>query len=90
MPCEFTMEFIPLRGDILSYCVPDINKCGPSWNVSFGIYVDCQNFNNTEGRCRGIITLSQKEFEDECTKKMFGKKESISFISSFIKFGHLL
>ncbi|XP_044804174.1 adhesion G protein-coupled receptor E2 [Bubalus bubalis] len=49
----------------------DINKCGPSWNVSFGIYVDCQNFNNTEGRCRGIITLSQKEFEDECTKKMF-------------------
>ena len=90
MTCEFTMEFIPLRGDILSYCVPDINKCGPSWKVSCGIYVDCQNFNNTQRQCRGNRTLSQKEFEDECTKKTFGKKEPISFISSFIKFDHLL
>ncbi|XP_065788114.1 adhesion G protein-coupled receptor E2-like [Muntiacus reevesi] len=47
----------------------DINKCGPSWNVSCGIYVDCQNFNNTRRQCRGIRTLSQKEFENECTKK---------------------
>ncbi|KAB0364645.1 hypothetical protein FD754_008801, partial [Muntiacus muntjak] len=48
----------------------NINKCGPSWNVSCGIYVDCQNFNNTRRQCRGIRTLSQKEFENECTKKM--------------------
>ena len=90
MPCEFTMEFIPLRGDFLSCCVPDINKCGPSWKVSSGIYVDCQTFNNTQRQCRGNRTLSQKAFENECTKKTFGKKEPISFISSFIKFDRLL
>ncbi|XP_040097581.1 adhesion G protein-coupled receptor E2 [Oryx dammah] len=49
----------------------DINKCGPSWKVSSGIYVDCQNFNNTQRQCRGNRTLSQKEFENECTKKTF-------------------
>ncbi|MXQ98490.1 hypothetical protein E5288_WYG015388 [Bos mutus] len=49
----------------------DINKCGPSWKVSHGIYVDCQNFNNTQHECRGKRTLSQKEFENECTTKMF-------------------
>ncbi|XP_010853499.1 PREDICTED: EGF-like module-containing mucin-like hormone receptor-like 2 [Bison bison bison] len=49
----------------------DINKCGPSWKVSYGIYVDCQNFNNTQHECRGKRTLSQKEFENECTTKMF-------------------
>ncbi|XP_043768443.1 adhesion G protein-coupled receptor E2-like [Cervus elaphus] len=47
----------------------DINKCGPSWKVSCGIYVDCQNFNNTWRQCRGNRTLSQKEFENECTNK---------------------
>ncbi|XP_061006007.1 adhesion G protein-coupled receptor E2-like isoform X2 [Dama dama] len=47
----------------------DINKCGPSWKVSCGIYVDCQNFNNTWRQCRRNRTLSQKEFENECTNK---------------------
>ncbi|XP_027404387.1 adhesion G protein-coupled receptor E2-like [Bos indicus x Bos taurus] len=49
----------------------DINKCGPSWNVSYGIYADCQNFNNTQLHCRGKRTLSEEEFENECTTKMF-------------------
>ncbi|XP_017907177.1 PREDICTED: adhesion G protein-coupled receptor E2-like [Capra hircus] len=49
----------------------NINKCGPSWKVSSGIYVDCQNFNNTQRQCKGNRTLSQKEFENECTKKTF-------------------
>lgn len=49
----------------------DINKCGPSWKVSCGIYVDCQNFNNTQRQCKGNRTLSQKEFENECTTKTF-------------------
>ncbi|XP_061006018.1 adhesion G protein-coupled receptor E2-like isoform X4 [Dama dama] len=45
----------------------DINKCESSWNESYEIYEDCQN--NTV-QCIGITTLSQKEFENECTKKM--------------------
>ncbi|XP_043767118.1 adhesion G protein-coupled receptor E2-like [Cervus elaphus] len=45
----------------------DINKCGSSWNMSYEIYVDCEN---STLRCRGIRTLPQKEFENECTKKM--------------------
>lgn len=58
-------------------CVPDINKCEPSWKLSCRIYIDCQNLNKSYRQCRGNRSLSQVVFENECTNTCSGKKESI-------------
>ena len=71
------MEFTPLWGDLSFWCVPNISKCGPSWKVSCGIYIDCQNLIKSYHQCRGAISLSQEVFENECTETRSDKKEPI-------------
>ncbi|XDA76333.1 hypothetical protein R6Z07M_006447 [Ovis aries] len=38
----------------------DINKCGPSWKLSCGICIDCQNLNKSYHQCKGNRSLSQE------------------------------
>lgn len=63
--------------DLSFCCVPDINKCGPSWKLSCGICIDCQNLNKSYHQCKGNKSLSQEVFENKCTNRCSGKKEPI-------------
>lgn len=74
-----------LGGDLLSRCVPDIKECGPSWNVSSEIHIDCQDFNESYSLCKkGNSLLSREMFVNECRSMTSGKKESTSFLHPVI------
>uniref|UniRef100_A0A4X1SEF9 Adhesion G protein-coupled receptor E2 n=1 Tax=Sus scrofa TaxID=9823 RepID=A0A4X1SEF9_PIG len=53
--------------------LPDINECGPSWNVSSEIHIDCQDFNESYSLCKkGNSLLSHEMFVNECRSMTSG------------------
>uniref|UniRef100_A0A8D0PIB7 GAIN-B domain-containing protein n=1 Tax=Sus scrofa TaxID=9823 RepID=A0A8D0PIB7_PIG len=51
----------------------DINECGPSWNVSSEIHIDCQDFNESYSLCKkGNSLLSHEMFVNECRSMTSG------------------
>uniref|UniRef100_A0A8D1CPM2 EGF-like domain-containing protein n=1 Tax=Sus scrofa TaxID=9823 RepID=A0A8D1CPM2_PIG len=51
----------------------DIKECGPSWNVSSEIHIDCQDFNESYSLCKkGNSLLSREMFVNECRSMTSG------------------
>lgn len=66
--------------DPLSCCVAEINECEPPWTVSCGIYIDCQDIEESYCQCiRGHEIDSQEMFTNETNETCDGKNDSCIF-----------
>ena len=82
-------ELMPLGGNTLPCCVPDINECGPPATVSCGNNADCQN---TEGgyHCTCIpgyeLASGAPTFRNESENTCQGKNDPASSTSPRMRF----
>lgn len=81
-------ELLTLRGDTLSYCIPDMKECGPHSTVSCEVQLNCQDFMETPCRCsQDYKPVFEKMFFIEPDDPCDGEKDPMSSTFSFIRFG---
>lgn len=73
-------EFIFFGGDFLFCCVVEINECELFWIVFCGIYIDCQDIEESYCQCiRGYEIDFQEMFINEINETCDGKNDFCIF-----------